>query len=410
MKYILYITTFVLLPSSSWAEDWPQFHGPKGTGVSKEKNLPTNWSKNKGIAWKADLPGRGLSNPVIADGRVYVTACSGPDQKRLHLVCFDEKTGKKLWERKFWGTGSNVCHPSTSMAAPSPVTDGKNVYAMWGTYDIVGLDKDGNLLWYRPLVQDYPTLACGVGHAASPTLHKGTLIVPLENAGQSLILGLKAKTGQTQWTSARKSEINFVTPTVIRRDGKPEVIVQSRWNCAGIDPRNGKVRWEATPSETMSPVNTPIFHNGMVLTAAREGPAFFYALRPSADKSSPEIVWKSRKIRINYVSPLVYKGTLYTLSDRGILTSYDPSTGKEIDSLRVPGVYWGSMVAADGKLYMVNNKGVTSVVKVGDNMKVIARNDIDDRIVTTPAIANGRIYLRSDNMNGTGTLYAIGKK
>ncbi|MGF1577846.1 MAG: PQQ-binding-like beta-propeller repeat protein [Gemmataceae bacterium] len=410
MKYLLYVAILTLFPGLSLAGDWPQFHGPRGTGVSKEKNLPTKWSKDKGIAWKAEITGRGLSNPVIADGRIYVTSCSGPDQKRLHVLCFDEKTGKKMWERNFWGTGSNVCHPTTSMAAPTPVTDGKNVYAIWGTYDIVGLDNDGNLLWYRPLVLDYPTLACGVGHAASPTLYKGTLIVPLENAGESLILGLKAKTGQTKWTSARKSEINFVTPIVIRRDGKPEVIVQSRWNCAAIDPTNGKVRWETAPASTMSPVTTPVFQDGLLFTAAREGSASFFALRPSADNAEPEVVWKSRTIRLNYVSPIVYRGTLYTLSDRGRLIATDPRTGKEIAYLNLRENYWGSMVAADGKLYMVGTKGTTTVVKLGGKMKIIARNELNDRIVTTPAIANGRIYLRSDNIKGENTLYAIGKK
>src|SRR5262249_3279700 len=152
------------------AADWPQFRGPGGTGISKETGLPVRWGAKENIRWKVDLPGRGLSNPVIAGGRVYVTACSGFEQTRLHVLCFDAATGKRLWGRQFWATGNTLCHNKTNMAAPSPVTDGKHVYALFATCDLFCLDKDGGLVWCRSLTRDYSTVGNNVGMASSPIL------------------------------------------------------------------------------------------------------------------------------------------------------------------------------------------------------------------------------------------------
>src|SRR5262245_4402795 len=174
---------FLILATVAHAGDWTQFRGNGAAGVSDETGLPSTWSETENIRWKAELPGRGLSNPVIAGGRVYVTACSGQEQARLHVLCFDVRTGKKLWERQFWATGNTGCHPKTNMAAPTPVTDGERVYALFATADLACLDKNGDLLWYRSLVSDYPTLSNQVGMAASPVLCKDVLIVPMENVG-----------------------------------------------------------------------------------------------------------------------------------------------------------------------------------------------------------------------------------
>src|SRR5258708_17987812 len=138
------------LALTAGAAEWTGFRGPGA--VSEEKGLPVKWSKTEGLRYKVELPGRGLSNPIISKGRIFLTACSGYREKRLHVLCFDEATGKKLWERQFTATGNTACHPTTNMAAPTPVTDGKTVFALFGTGDVAALDLDGGLLWYRSLV------------------------------------------------------------------------------------------------------------------------------------------------------------------------------------------------------------------------------------------------------------------
>ena len=143
--------------------DWPEFRGPGGQGWSEEKSLPTRWSKTENLRWSAELPGRGLSSPIIVGDRVFLTACTGFQQTRLHVLCFEAATGKLLWERKLWATGGTSCHPKTNMAAPTPVTDGRHVYALFATGDLACYDRDGNLVWYRSLVGDYPTVGNNVG-------------------------------------------------------------------------------------------------------------------------------------------------------------------------------------------------------------------------------------------------------
>src|SRR5215471_9344166 len=162
----LVTVVLVLLPAPlALAGDWPQFRGPNGSGISEEKGLPIEWGKDKNIRWKAPLPGQGHSNPVIAGGKVFVTASSGFQESRLHVLCLDQASGKQRWHRQFRATGSTLCHAKSNMAAPSPVTDGKAVYALFATGDLVALDAEGNLLWYRSLARDYPTLANNVGMA-----------------------------------------------------------------------------------------------------------------------------------------------------------------------------------------------------------------------------------------------------
>src|SRR5262245_13588662 len=150
------------------SSDWPQFRGPGGSGVSADVNLPARWSATENIRWKADLPGRGVSCPVVASGRVYVTACTAYRERRLDVLCFEASAGKKLWDRELAATGSTTCHAKTSIAGPTPVTDGERVYALFATGDLACLDKNGDLIWYRSLAGDYPHITNQVGMAASP--------------------------------------------------------------------------------------------------------------------------------------------------------------------------------------------------------------------------------------------------
>jgi outer membrane protein assembly factor BamB len=199
----------------SQASDWPQFRGPHGWGVSLDKDIPLQWSATQNLRWKVKLPGRGLSNPVIAQGRVYVTACSGLQQDRLHVLCFDAQTGEPLWERQLWATGNTTCHPKTNMAAPTPVTDGARVWALFASGDLVCFDKAGHMLWYRPLCKEFPSISNQVGMAASPILHQDRLILPLENAGvESFVAAMDKGTGKMLWQVKRPREINWTTPCI----------------------------------------------------------------------------------------------------------------------------------------------------------------------------------------------------
>ncbi len=195
MRSILCGLLFTSFTLSVVAGDWPQFRGPGGLGIANESDLPVQWNETKNIRWKVDLPGRGLSSPVVIGKRLFLTACSGWEQKRLHVFCFDADTGKQLWHRQIWATGSTVCNKATSMAAPTPVADKEVVVALFASFDLVCFDHDGNLQWTRSLTNDYTTVGNNVGAAASPLLWQELVILDIGNAGESFAVGIDKHTG-----------------------------------------------------------------------------------------------------------------------------------------------------------------------------------------------------------------------
>jgi outer membrane protein assembly factor BamB len=394
-KYVL--AASVILASVAQAADWTQFRGPNGTAVSEEKGLPVKWGAEENVRWKADLPGRGLSNPVIAGGRVYVMCSSGYRENRLHVLCFDEATGKRLWERQLASTGNTACHPKTCMAAPTPVADGKNVYALFATGDLAAFDAEGNLLWYRSLVRDYPDITNQVGMAASPVLHKDVLLVPMENAGDSFLAAIDVATGKNRWKLRRPQSINWVTPVVVNDKGRTDVLFGSSKELTAYDPADGKVRWNFT-EEPAASIPTATAGGGLLFVP---GERTFMALRPGAEGTTPELVWKSSDLPAGYASPIYHEGKVYGISRVGV-NCLDAKDGKLIWQQRLKGPFAASPVLADGKLYAVNEAGTTYVIELGDKPKILASNGLNDTILATPAVANGAIYLRSD-----GHLYCI---
>jgi outer membrane protein assembly factor BamB len=386
------LTLVLLLVSATSAGDWPQFRGPNGSGVSPETKLPITWGKDKNIRWKAPLPGQGHSNPVIAGGRVFVTASSGFQQRRLHVLCLDQATGKQRWHRQFRATGSTLCNAKSNMAAPTPVTDGKAVYALFATGDLVALDAEGNLLWYRPLARDYPTLANNVGMAASPLLWKDVLILPMDNAGESFVAAVDAKTGKNRWKTARAREINWVSPLLVPKGDGAQVVIGALAGLAAYDAQTGKKLWTYAGAG-FSNTSTPVLGDGLILAAGGQ----FAAVRPGTGKAGPSLAWQTSKLRPNISSPIYYEKRVYAINPSNILVCASAGDGKVLWQLRLaPGTYWSSPVAANGKIYAVNDAGTTTVVRAGDTPTILAKNELDDPIVATPAIAGGCIFLRSD--------------
>jgi outer membrane protein assembly factor BamB len=388
----------------AFGSDWPQFRGPGGTSVSGDTGLPTTWDVKAGVnlRWQADLPARGVSCPVVANGKVYITCCGGYRQDRLHVLCFEAATGKRLWERQFTATGSSNCHPKTSMAGATPVTDGRRVFALFGTGDVAALDADGNLLWYRSLVRDYPTITNQVGMAASPALWKDVLLLPLENAGdQSFALALDAKTGKNRWKAERSRDINWVTP-LIRADGdRAEVLFQSSGELTAYDVQSGEKRW-AYNGSGLSVVPMPVAVGGLVL-ASGNGEAT--ALKLSPESSAPAVAWTTNKLRSGYTTPVLYQKRLYAISG-GFLNCVSAEDGKQAsEPVRLRGNFWASPVAADGKIYAVNEEGATFVVTVGEKPTLIATNTLGEEVVAAPAVADGALFLRTSER-----LYCITQK
>ncbi len=388
---------FLFFNSASFARaDWPQFRGLNGAGVADGSNLPVTWSATENIRWKAALPGKGLSSPVTAGGKVFVTACSAYQETRLHVLCFDIATGKQLWERQLWATGSTMCHPKTNMAAPTPVTDGRNVYALFASGDLAALDGDGNLLWYRALARDYPRITNQVGLAASLALWEDVLLAPMENAGDSFVAGLDKHTGQNRWKVERPRDINWTTPLVTRQAGRTEVLFQSPKGLGAYDPATGRQQWSYSGAGLHS-IPSPVFSDGLVVLPGG------VALKPAGDHA--ETAWTSTKLRPGTGTPLCYRGRIYSINGAGnMIACYDLKDGKQLWQERIQGPYSASPVAADGRLYLVNEEGATTVMQIDNEAKILAVNALGEPMLATPAIADSALFLRSDQH-----LYCVAK-
>lgn len=382
------------------AGDWSQFKGPNASGVSPDKNLPVEWSRDAGIKWKASLPSRGVSSPVVAGNHVYVTCSSGNRDDRLHVLCFDAATGKQLWHRQIQGTGGTACHPKTCMAANTPVADDSGVYALFATGDLVAFDADGSLRWYRSLVGDYPAISNQVGMASSPVLVKDRLIVPMDNAGDSFMAAIDTKYGKNLWKAERPRDINWVTPLVREIRGKTEILFSGPSGLMAYDAGSGEKRWAYKSG------------SGNIPTAALDGDTLYLPvngvskvkLDDSGVKGEPQ--WKVPAMQPGMSSPLVYGGRVYVANGQGFLTCADAKTGKELYKERLKGAFSASPIAGDGKIYCLNETGVCSVVKAdSDTFDVLATNDLGEETLGTPAIANGVIFIRTDR-----AIYAIGGK
>jgi outer membrane protein assembly factor BamB len=388
-----YASLCAIVASLAPAADWPQFRGPDSSAISQETGLPVKWSATENVRWKADLPGRGVSSPIIVGGKIYITACSGYHAKWLHVVCLDKATGARLWERQFNSTGPTACHPKTNMAAPTPVTDGKNVYALFASGDLVALDGDGNLLWCRSLSRDYGKLQNQIGLAASPVLVGQTLLVPMENAGNSYAAGIDIQTGQNKWKVARERIVNWATPLVINVAGRIDAAFATTKAITAYDPETGALRWTHTGVSPSEVASSGRGDEGMVIVPGEHD---IYALRPGAAGATPELVWKTGKVQLDFASPVVYRGRIYSVGTIGV-DCLDAKTGTALWRERLKGKhFWASPIIADGKLYIVSEDGYTNVIKLGDKPEVLATNALGESFLATPAIADGCLYLRSD--------------
>jgi outer membrane protein assembly factor BamB len=255
--------SFLLLSSCGLiAADWAQFRGPNGNGVADDSSVPKK-IEMRNIHWTADLPGRGLSSPIVVGDRIFVTCSSGPKQDRLHVICFNAKDGSKRWERQFWATGRTMCHEKTSVAAPTPASDGQRLFAIFSSNDLICLDLDGDVLWLRGLTRDYPNASNSLGMSSSLAVENGVLIAMVENDSESFTAGIDAATGINRWKIDRPKSANWTSPILLSSPRRPTLVaLQSAKGVAAVEPASGRIVWQYTdgaatiPSATSSPKNS----------------------------------------------------------------------------------------------------------------------------------------------------------
>ena len=371
------------------AEDWQQFRGNSGLSVAQDQQLPLKWKES--IAWTKDLPGRGPSSPIVVGNRVIVTCSSGAKQDRLHVLAFDVGSGKELWHRQFWATGRTYCHDSSGIAAPTPASDGKQVYAFFSSNDLICLDVEGNLKWYRGLGLEYPKAGNDIGMASSPVVVADTVVVQVECQGESFAAGFNTSTGETRWKIERPRVANWASPTVLR-SLRPEgdlVILQSSKNVSAHDPITGRVRWDFKAECKSIP---SLLATQNVVYAPAEG---MTAISIGSD-GSPSLKWKSRTLNIGSASPVLHKNRIYAVNSSGVVVCGDAEDGSLIWRKRLKGRFWMTPVATGDQMLFANSDGLVQVIDLKAKGNVLASSDLGEAIQASPAVVDGAVYLRSD--------------
>jgi outer membrane protein assembly factor BamB len=398
------------------AENWPQWRGPSLNGVSNEKDLPLKWTADENIAWKLPMPGFSGSTPIIWRDRIFLNVADGDE---LALWCVDKTEGEVLWKRPL-GSG-NVKMRKQNMSSPSPVTDGRYVYVMTGTGVLKGFDFSGKELWSRDIQKEYGQFGLNWGYASSPLLFEDSLYVQvlhgMKTDDPSYVMRIDRKNGKTIWkvdrptNAIRESPDSYSTPALLRYGKTTEIVITGGDCVTGHDPATGKELWRANG---LNPDNNPFYRivaspivfNEIIYVPTRVKPLLALKAGGRGDITTSHVLWSTVN-GPDVPTPVTDGKYFYVVNDRGIMWCLDAKTGEEVyGQQRIkPGTYSASPVLADGKIYVTNEEGLTTVVAAGPKFEVLAENPLNDYCLSSPAISDGRIYIRT-----TGHLFAIGKK
>jgi outer membrane protein assembly factor BamB len=413
-------------------ENWPQWRGPAGQGVSREAELPTDWQPDRNIAWKAALPGSGHSSPVVWGNRIFVTAAIegpvvpgakavehlmegkpwvhpdsvGADRTHtLKLLALDARSGAILWERTAYeGPVYDARHRRSSFAAPTAATDGALVFAYFGPEGLYAYDVSGKPLWKS--VERFATLGMGTG--TSPVLFHDLVIVQRDedNGERSSIVAYHKRTGKEAWRVKRPVQISWATPVLVTEGGRTELVTNGTEFVIAYDPATGQELWRTKGVESNA-IHTPVVGHGLVIVTAGYPAKKVMAIRPGPVGDERRVAWEYAKGTGYVLSNIVYDAYLYLLTDNGIVTCLDPRTGTvqyEGGRTPVPSRFMGSPVAFAGFIAMTSEEGDTYMLKAGPAHQIVRTNSVDEPVYASPAIAHGRIYIR-----GGTHLFAIGK-
>lgn len=384
------------LGASEPSEEWLSFRGPGSGGCQANAEVPTEWDVEKGtnIAWRADLPGRGVCGPIIVDGKVIVTASSGTNRDRMHVAAFDQQNGKPLWHRQFWATGRTLMHPISANAAPTPASDGERVFAFYSSNDLVCLDLEGNLQWMRGLAIDHIGVGNDVGMGSSPIVAGPAVVVLAQCQANSFCAAFDRKTGEPLWEIPRPPVANWSSPIAITTqvDGKAceGVVLQSAEGLEVFDAATGEKLW-----------GVPIRGSSLPSPAAGGGLLFVPGTGMTAVATEGDLaqqqVWQERNLNVGNSTPVVAGDQLLLLNSAGVLTSVSTADGSTNWRKRLKGPYWSSPVVAGRYLYSVNDHGEARVVDLQQKGKIVAECSFgpDQEILGSPAVAGDALYVRS---------------
>jgi outer membrane protein assembly factor BamB len=454
---------FLLAVLGIGAPEWPQFRGPESNPVGMSPRLPESWSRTENIGWMAEVPGRGWSSPIVAGGKVFVTAAVTdgkskqpqmgtdysnelvaelskkglsekevidkvterdielPSEVTLHyfLYCLDFKTGAVIWKREFHsGRPPGGRHRKNSFTSETPVTDGKLIYVYAANLGLYAYKMNGEQAWSTPLEAMPVYLDFGTGGSAA--LHGNKLVIVNDNEKQQFIAAFDKRTGKQLWRTGRDllpgtpgaRRSGWVTPFVWVHKLRTEIVTVGPGTAVSYD-LEGKELWRLS-GMGMTPIPTPFTSDGLLFVDGGAG-GILAAVKPGAagdispakgTKSNEYVVWSEQRAGTYLPTPVAYQGGIYVLTEKGILSRFEAKTGKLSYKSRIDvdaGFFTSSPWAYNGKVFCLNEEGKTYVVEAGENFKLVRVNPLDEMAQATPAIIGDRLLLRTETR-----LYSIG--
>lgn len=414
IAFLFGLTSLVVSGNLALGDNWGSWRGPTGNGISNEKGIPTEWSKEKNVAWRAELPGPAGATPVVWDDQIFLTSV---DDGRLLLICFGTD-GKEQWRQEIGRGNKNVRDDEGNSASPSPITDGKHVWSFMGTGQLACFTVAGDPVWNADLQQRYGAFEIAFGMSSTPVLHDGRLFFQLIHGDgkpttqEAIVVAMDAETGKHLWKvdrvtgAARENEHSYASPMLYNHGGNAFLITHGAdytiayaledgkelWRLGGLNPQGSNyhptLRFVSSPSAAEDIIVCP---------TAKNGPVFAVAADRTGDLTdSDAILWVRDQHTPDVPSPLIHDDLVYLCRENGILLVLDRKTGEEVYMERTHSHrHRASPVLADGHLYLTARDGKITVVKTGRHFEIVAQNDTGESTAASPVISNGTIYLRT---------------
>ena len=405
------------------AENWPGWRGPSGDGISAGKGIPTKWSSKENIAWRIAVPGEGHSSPIVWGDKVFLTSSLTEKNKRI-LLCIDRLSGQTVWQRDVVQSPPETVHRLNSRASGTPATDGKQVYVTFmraegdeviapnvgserlitpGKIIVAAYDLDGNEKW-KTNVGDFLSAH---GFNTCPVLFEDLVILNGDHDGNAYLVALDRQSGRQRWRTRRENKTrSYVTPIIRKIDGITQMILSGSLCIASYDPRNGKRHWIVDgPTEQF--VASMVYDGKYVFATGGYPERHTLAIRPGGkgNVTDTHIAWRTTRGAAYVPSPIISGRYLLMVADSGIASCFEARTGKRHWMERLPGGHSPSPVSADGLVYFVSDRGVTTIIRPSETFAVIAKNELGEPVSASPAISQGQIFLRTHQH-----LYCIGSK
>jgi outer membrane protein assembly factor BamB len=334
-----------------------------------------------------------VSGPIVVDDRVIVTSSDAPQRERMYVAAYRSADGSPIWRRRFWATGRTVCHPTSENAAPTPASDGERVFALFASADVVALDLEGNVLWFRGLALDHPGVGTDIGMASSPVVVGDAVVCQLECQGNSFVIALDRATGKTLWEKPRPEGSNWATPLAWAPPGKPTgVLLQGEDGLTLVDAATGDELWKR-PGDCSGIASATLGENCLLLPL--DGLSAIAGDRVGVTgATAEEPLWRSQKLAPGSPSPVVWRGLVLVINRGGVLVAGDVASGEVAWRKRLGGQFWATPVVAAGRLYAVNSDGVAYVVDLANEGELLHESPFGEEVLGSPALAGDAMFVR----------------